>query len=424
MHTHLLRSVAVAVLCAGAAIATTSANAQDRPLCGLGTGEPATGEPIKLGAIVGETGPDDFSSTADAAGAYFDCVNANGGINGRPIEYLVEDDQWNPEVAAQAAARLVDDEGVLALVASASFVEAVVNAPLYAERGILVVPSACATSECFEAKNMASTNAGPVPSNLAAAQWAVDEIGTQNVACIGFNIPSNGGWSCDIVVDWLKSKGLDGTPVLFDPAAADFTSVVLEALASGADTFLLNLPAGAAIGVLKAAEEQDMAATIKFIAPTPLYDVDLPGAIGPYWDGRLHVNIELTPLDGEGPDAKRWRAVMDQYGADHPRDTFSQAGFMAANILVDTLMQMDSNGIDRQSVTDALLAVKAYETDLACTPWYFGPGDRHIPIHTGMMTTVKDGGFEVVRDCYRAESAYLDPLYALEKEHGLGAHAN
>lgn len=398
-------------------------SAQERALCGSGTGEPATGTPIKLGAIVGETGPDDFSSTADAAGAYFDCVNDNGGINGRPIEYLVEDDQWNPEVAAQAAVKLVDDEAVLALVASASFVEATVNAPLYVDRGILVVPSACATSECFEAKNMASTNAGPVPSNLGAVQWAVDEIGTQNVACIGFNIPSNGGWSCDIVVDWLEGAGLAGTPVLFDPAAADFTSVVLEAMASGADTFLLNLPAGAAIGVLKAAEEQDLAAAIKFIAPTPLYDVDLPQAIGPYWDGRLHVNIELTPLDGTGPDAERWRAVMDQYGDQHPRDTFSQAGFIAANILVDTMLAMDVDTIDRETLTEALRAVKAYRTDLACVPWYFGPGDRHIPIHTGMMTTVKDGGFEVVRECYRPESAYLQPIYDLEKAEGLGVHA-
>ena len=38
------------------------------PECGHGNGQMATGEPIKLGAIVGETGPDDFSSTADAAG--------------------------------------------------------------------------------------------------------------------------------------------------------------------------------------------------------------------------------------------------------------------------------------------------------------------------------------------------------------------
>lgn len=408
----------------GIAMSGIAAQAQDRPLCGMGTGEPATGDPIVLGAIVGETGPDDFSSTADAAGAYFDCVNANGGINGRPIEYLVEDDQWNPEIAAQVAARLVDDAGVLALVASASFVEATVNAPFYAERGILSVPSACATSECFEAPNMASTNGGPVPSNLGAVQWAADELGTRNAACIGLNIPSNGGWSCDIVVDWLESEGLSGTPVLFDPAAADFTSVVLEALATGADTFLLNLPAGVATGILRAAEEQDMASQVNFVAATPLYDVDIPEAIGPYWDGRLWVNIELRPLDSTGPDNTRWMQVMDEYGQGHPRDTFSQAGFIAANILVDTLMEMDDADITREGLAQALKSIKAYETDIACTPWYFGPGERHIPMHTGMMTVVKDGGFEVVRDCYRAESAYLDPIFALEEAEGLGVHAN
>ncbi|MGA8863355.1 MAG: ABC transporter substrate-binding protein, partial [Gallionella sp.] len=67
----------------------------------MSNGKPATGQPIEIGAIVGKTGPGDFSGSAQAAAAYFACVNANGGINGRPIHYSVEDDQWNPETAAQ-----------------------------------------------------------------------------------------------------------------------------------------------------------------------------------------------------------------------------------------------------------------------------------------------------------------------------------
>ena len=55
--------------------------------CGLSNGEEATGEPIKIGAIATMSGGIDFSSSPKAAKAYFDCVNANGGINGRPIEY-------------------------------------------------------------------------------------------------------------------------------------------------------------------------------------------------------------------------------------------------------------------------------------------------------------------------------------------------
>ena len=394
------------------------------PECGHGNGQMATGEPIKLGAIVGETGPDDFSSTADAAGAYFDCVNANGGINGRRIEYLVEDDQWNPEVAAQAATKLLDDEQVVLMVASASFVEATVNAPTYEDRGILVVPSACATSECFEAKNMSSTNAGPAPANVSAAQWAVENLGSRHVACIGLNIPSNGGWSCDLVAEGLELVGAQGTSVLLDPAGADFTSVVLSALATGADTFLLNLPAGVGIGVLKAAEEQDLASMVTFISPTPLYDQSVPEAIGPYWDGRLWLDIELLPLDSTGPDNTRWRTVMEKYGADHPIDTFSQAGFLAANIVVDTLMEMDPDDITRETVSERIRSIKAYETDMTCTPWYFGPGERHISLHTGLMVVVKDGGFEVVEDCFAPQGPYFQEIYDLEVAEGLGVHAN
>ena len=79
-------------------------------MCGLENGKKATGTPILVGSIVGQTGPDDFSAGAKSAKAYFDCVNANGGINGRPIEFLIEDDQWKPEVAAQVAGKLIKDK--------------------------------------------------------------------------------------------------------------------------------------------------------------------------------------------------------------------------------------------------------------------------------------------------------------------------
>lgn len=68
--------------------------------CGANTGQTATGEPIIVGGIHGNAAPGDFSAATDAAAAYFKCVNENGGINGRPIDYRVENDQWNPELAA------------------------------------------------------------------------------------------------------------------------------------------------------------------------------------------------------------------------------------------------------------------------------------------------------------------------------------
>ena len=416
----LARRLWLPVLAAVLAIAaTTSASAADK-LCGLGNGQKATGTPILVGSVVGRTGPDDFSAGARAAQAYFNCVNENGGINGRPIEYLVEDDQWNPEVAGQVATKLVKDRGVVALVGNGSFVEMTVNAKLYQDEDVAVIASACAVRECFEARNISSTNQGPVPSNLGAVQWAVKNLGSKSIACVALNIPSNGVWSCDLTDQWLNDNGFKGTPVLFDPGAADLTSVVLQAAATGADTILISLPANLGVAFLKAAQEQGLGDKYKWIAPTPLYKAGVPEALGAYWNGKVHVNIELVPWDRGGPDAKRWLAVMDKYGhKDDPRDTFSQAGFVSANIFVDTLLKLDPKTIDRKTVTAALKGVRNYRTDLLCAPWYFGPGDRHQANHAGMMIVIKDGGFPVEADCYNVVGKYFDPIVALEKEQHL-----
>ena len=134
-----------------AASAASGVQAQDK--CGLSNGKKAVGEPIQIGAIVGKTGPEDFSSASRSADAYFKCVNANGGINGRPVAYTVQDDTWNPEVAAQAASKLVKDTKVVGMVGSSSFVECGANTKLYEQEGVAVVAGVGVPRACFYGKN-------------------------------------------------------------------------------------------------------------------------------------------------------------------------------------------------------------------------------------------------------------------------------
>ena len=404
-----------------AGICLAAGQALAAPTCGANTGEPATGEPIKVGGIHGNAAPGDFSSSTDAAAAYLKCVNDNGGIHGRPIEYLVEKDQWNPELASQAASKLVKDEGVVAMVGNGSFLEMAVNAGTYKEEGIMAMASACAVSECFESSNIVSTNQGPLPSNVGAAQYAQEELGSTNIDCIGVNIPNVGPWSCGEVAAMMEKRGGSASGIYLNPAAPDVNSALLEAIATGADTMLLNLPAGLAIAVLKAAEEQDLRDQYKWIAPTPLYDLSVPKALGAYWDGAIYVNTELAPFSVGGPDAKNWLAVMEAYANENdPRDTFSQSGYLSAKYFVDTLLQMDPAEIDnRAAVSDAIRAISGYKSDLMCGPYYVGEADFHMPNHAGYMVQIKDGGFEVKRDCYEFDSAYFEPHIAIETKLGL-----
>ncbi len=406
--------VAFASICiGGAAIAG--------PSCGANTGVAATGAPIVVGGIYSNGAPGDWSSSTDAAAAYFACVNANGGINGRPIDYRVEDDQWNPEAAAAAAAKLVNDDKAVAMVGNGSFIEMAVNAKTYVDQGIMAMASACAISECFETPNLVSTNQGPLASNLGAAQYAQEELGSKNVACIGLNIPNNGIWACQAVIDYMTSKGGTGSMALLNPGAPDVNSALLEAVASGADTILLNLPAGLGLAVLKSAQEQDLRDAYIWIAPTPLYDLSVPDAVGDYWHGKIYVNAELAPVTMGGPDAQNWIAVMDAFGkVDDPRDTFGQAGYLSARFFVDAMLAMDPAQLDdRAAVTAAIKAIKGYTSDLMCGPYYVGDAAFHMPNRAGRMVKVVAGGFELVRDCYEYESTYFDRIKEVEKSLGM-----
>lgn len=65
------------------------------------------------------------------AQAFFSCVNDNGGINGRPIQYIVDQEQTDPQQVAADAVDLIQNQKVLALVGSTSLLDCTVNHTYY-----------------------------------------------------------------------------------------------------------------------------------------------------------------------------------------------------------------------------------------------------------------------------------------------------
>jgi len=389
--------------------------------CGDNSGKPATGEPIVIGAITGKTGPDDFSNSTKAAKAYFDCLNANGGIKGRPVKYLVEDDQWNPEIAAQLAAKLVNDEKAVLMVGNSSYVECGANAEFYKKAGILVVAGVGVPRECYFAENYAPTNAGPRVSMLGAMGYALDNLNAKSVVCIGPNIPNVGTWSCDGVMLLAKEKGFAAQTILMDPGSADATSIILQAASSKPDVIVLGLSKGVAVPLLTAAEEQGLNQTITFLSAASAYDLSVPATIGSGWDDKFYVNMEFNDLNADTPDNRNWLAVMDQYGQkSDPRDTFAQAGYLAARIAEKALMTLDPSNINRETVSAAVRQIKDFKSDIFCAPWYFGDGQpRHNANSTTRMAVSEGGKWKVVSDCAPSPDPELKDIRAFEKSAGI-----
>lgn len=73
--------------------------------------------PIKIGSLTPMTGAgaNYGGRMRDSIAAVIDAVNAAGGIKGRQLQLVSEDDQTNPEAAVRAARKLIDVDGVSAI---------------------------------------------------------------------------------------------------------------------------------------------------------------------------------------------------------------------------------------------------------------------------------------------------------------------
>src|SRR5216683_7622626 len=69
---------------------------------------------IKIGNIMPYSGPASaYAAIGKAEEAYFNKVNAEGGINGRKITFISYDDAYSPPKTVEQARKLVESDGVL-----------------------------------------------------------------------------------------------------------------------------------------------------------------------------------------------------------------------------------------------------------------------------------------------------------------------
>jgi branched-chain amino acid transport system substrate-binding protein len=102
--------VAFGIACAIALVALPGALARSAADPGI---TPTT---ILLGGTSPLTGPAAaYASVARGAKAYFDSVNAKGGVSKRKFEYKILDDAYNPATTVQATRQLVEQEKVFAI---------------------------------------------------------------------------------------------------------------------------------------------------------------------------------------------------------------------------------------------------------------------------------------------------------------------
>ncbi|MCY3890028.1 MAG: ABC transporter substrate-binding protein [bacterium] len=354
-----------------------------------------TGEPIKVGNVSSLTGGALFPEASVAAKAVFDRVNAGGGINGRPIQLVVEDDAGTPEGAATAGRKLVEQDNVVAMVGSASTLECAVNSAFYAEKGVYSIQGTGVDPLCFLSSNISPVNTGPYAGITVSLFYASETLGLEDVCNVNLFVIPDLAPAFDAAVE--RWEALTGKTLTLRVGAAtledDPTPLMLQARDAGCDAVVIDGVEPHALAVGRAIESQGLSDII-WIGLTSYYTDSIASQLGSAGNG-LRANSEFEPYGSDSPVLDDWRSLMTDAGV--PLTSFAQGGYIAATIFVEALRGINGE-ITRESVAEAMRTLEPYETPLLGTPYTFGPGETHAPNQASKFVELRDGEWVTVAD--------------------------
>ena len=384
--------------------------------CGLGNGEEATGEPLVLGGLATNIPGVDFTWIPQMAKIYFDCVNANGGIYGRPISYSYEDVAPDPAVLSAAATKLVEEDQVLAVVGNTELLECDVNGQYYADHGYHPIIAGVAPG-CFLSDQWSAVNMGPYYSNLGAAQAAV-RAGAAGKLVVASPDQPGMDFNNTSVLDLAEIEGLEGEGILEPVPIADpagFAQRLVQAAGEGGGV-VLNFTGPTVTPLLQAIAEQGLIDSVIWASATPPNDPSVAQALqdccGSDWNGKFLINAEFNVLDSGLPDNDKMLEIHEAAGAEFPISSFSQMGYLVGKFTTEALLRMGPDAeYTVESVNAAIYALTGAESDMLCKPWYYSSGTgANVSNNTDRTVVPEDGNMVLFEDCFDIAETDNNPL--------------
>ena len=356
---------AVAVVAVLAAMPASEAAAQKKYDPGASDTE------IKIGNIMPYSGPaSSYGVIGKTEAAYFDKINAEGGINGRKIKFISYDDAYSPPKAIEQARKLVESDEVLLIfqplgTPSNSAIQKYMNA-----RKVPQLFVATGATKWGDPKNFPWTmgwqpnyqSEGRIygkyilehfPNSKIAVFWQNDDAGKDQVKGLRDGL----GDRADMII-------ADKSYEVSDPS---IDSQIVALHDSGADTFFSwAAPKGSAQAIRKVGElgwkprfflANVSASVAGVLKPAGLqYAKDIIST--------AYLKDPTDPVWKNDPGVKAWQEFMDKYypGGDK-LDQNNVYGYAAAQTMVQVLKQCGDN-LTRENIMRQAANLKNFSSNV------------------------------------------------------------
>jgi branched-chain amino acid transport system substrate-binding protein len=210
--------------------------------CG-GAAESTEEGPIKIGTIMPISGPVAAYGTQsrDAILMAVEEINANGGVLGRPLEVIVEDDEANPEKTKNAFTKLVTNDGVIGIIgALTSKCSLAITADAQARQIIMISPSSTNDTVTDAGDYIFRACYNDSFQGQVVAQYAFDDLGAVNAAIL---LDNTNDYSKGLTVNFKeKFEAMGGTIVAEESYATgdmDFAAQLTKIKSTNPDVLFL-----------------------------------------------------------------------------------------------------------------------------------------------------------------------------------------
>ena len=350
-----------------------------------------TADSIRIGSFGALTGPCYLYGKLPMNGVevVFDEVNAGGGIHGRKLQLVREDDRCDAAAAIAAIQKLVHQDQVFALIgggcSNATFAarEAIETAKIptlvfaSVHDGITVPP----------APNIYSTALTSSIESEAQVLFAQQQ-GAKRIAMVSMK-DAWGRARYAPLMEILKAKGI--TLVAdeeLSPDANDATAQVLRLKAANADTVIMVLyPKPAAVYIRDAQKLGFKPLNIgqSGIADPAAFEeqVGVPGATASF---RTISQVKFTPED---PAMDKWRKLVEAKFPGDRLSVYNLFGIGSAQVLVEALKRAGPD-LTREKLQAAFASIKGFNTDVHPGPVTCSESDHRC--HKSPAWLAKDPG--------------------------------
>ncbi|MBY5986624.1 ABC transporter substrate-binding protein [Roseovarius atlanticus] len=300
--------------------------------------------------------------------AYYDKVNAEGGVHGRKLVAIPEDTACDPSKGLAAAKKLIHQDEVFMLHGNSCSGVAVAIRPVVEEAGLPWLVAHAVSDSISEplARNIFHGVPTGSANGRAMAQFVLSKPDTERVAIIEH---SN---------DWAHSYSNPAREYLSENGVEPVAELTMERGQTDATAQILKLREAKPDFIIAAIYEAETAIFLRDLKKYGLGDIPVMGTAGTDLENTLKrvgdfdtvknyfvIHSYVDNLDG--PKLQPVRDILAEYAPDEELSTFSFVSIGSAKALVAAL-EAAGPDLTREKLIDAMEGIENFETGVLSAP--------------------------------------------------------